>query len=223
MDPMTSLELDHVFIFVAEEGPDLASLRALGLTETYRRRHPGQGTANICFAFDNLFLECIFLTDAEEARSAAIARTGLYERARFRETGACPLGLAWRGERTGTPLADFTWDFSPPYLPPGMSIAVSVESDDFRRPMIFAAPGSAPPTEWPAERRGSLQAASGLGAVMSVRLAWPRQVPPGPVLTSLAAASLLKLVPAPGEAYALSLTVARHGAQGPLQIALPCG
>jgi hypothetical protein len=48
------LEIDHLFVFIEPDGPEIEALRRLGLVETYRRAHPGQGTANVCFAFDNL-------------------------------------------------------------------------------------------------------------------------------------------------------------------------
>ncbi|MBK8213640.1 MAG: VOC family protein [Myxococcales bacterium] len=50
------MELDHLFVFV--DGPSEAeeALTLLGLDETYRRVHPGQGTANVCCAFDDAYL-----------------------------------------------------------------------------------------------------------------------------------------------------------------------
>lgn len=65
------LEIDHVFLFIEPGGPEIDALQRLGFTETYRRAHPGQGTANVCFAFDNLYLELLWLTSEAEARSPA--------------------------------------------------------------------------------------------------------------------------------------------------------
>ena len=92
-------EIDHVFLFVQPDGPEIGALRRLGLTETYRRAHPGQGTANVCFAFDNLFLELLWLTSETEARSPAIARTRLWDRSRWSASGTSPFGIALRGEK----------------------------------------------------------------------------------------------------------------------------
>ncbi|MBT9552194.1 MAG: hypothetical protein IV088_15200 [Hydrogenophaga sp.] len=39
--------IDHVFIFIERDGPEIDALKRLGLTETHRRAHPGQGTANV--------------------------------------------------------------------------------------------------------------------------------------------------------------------------------
>ena len=72
--PAMTLAVDHLFLLIEPDGPEIEALRHLGLTETYRRTHPGQGTANACFAFDNLYLELLWLTREAEARSANQSR-----------------------------------------------------------------------------------------------------------------------------------------------------
>ena len=214
------MELDHVFVLVQPDGPDLDYLRSLGLVETYRRRHPGQGTHNICFCFQNMFLECLFVSNPDDARSGLIARTGLYERSLWRTRATSPFGLAWRQTGAGEPFDIATWPFRPPYLPPGMTIDVATDSDDFRQPMMFRSPGSAPPGAWPPERRGVLQDPARLGRVLSVTLHWPAHAPPAPSLTALAAQTILELAPGQ-DAPSLSLFVERRRSSTPLQISLP--
>ena len=34
-------------VFIEPDGPEIDALKRLGLTETYRRPHPGQGTAPV--------------------------------------------------------------------------------------------------------------------------------------------------------------------------------
>lgn len=149
------MELDHIFIMSQPGGePWLTPLLEKGLIETYQRVHQGQGTANRCFAFDNAFLELLWLTDTDAARAPAIARTRLYERA----TGGCSIGIAWRGETD--PRIKY-WDYGPPYLPPGLSIPVAIASDDPHLPMLFQSPGRQAPEAWPKERRGVLQHPAG--------------------------------------------------------------
>ena len=96
-----TLAVDHLFLLIEPDGPEIEALRHLGLTETYRRAHPGQGTANACFAFDNLYLELLWLTSEPEARSAPVARTRLWERSQWRSLGTCPFGIAVRGGLAG--------------------------------------------------------------------------------------------------------------------------
>ena len=211
------LELDHVFMFVEPRGAELAYLRSIGLVETYRRTHPGQGTENVCFCFDYMFLECLWVNDADEIRSDSIRRTGLHERSRWRELGTSPFGFAWRGALAEVP----TWSFAPPYLPAGMTIDVATDSDDPLQPMLFRSPGSVAPIEWPAARRGDLQQGAGLGRVVSVTLRWPLRAAPGPALRALAAASILDLAPADDDAWSVLLEIERGAVQAPLRLELP--
>lgn len=205
------LAVDHLFLFIEPEGPEIDILRRLGLTETYRRAHPGQGTANACFAFDNLYLELLWVTSEAEARSAAIARTRLWERSLWFGTGTCPLGIAVRGD-----LADAgvpTWGYRPPYLaqvlPAGMDIPVATDSDDPVLPMVFVSPGTAPPVEWPEARRGALQAPAGWGAVLKVELGLSAAGALAPLLQRLASSiPELQIVPRADGQHHLRLALA---------------
>jgi hypothetical protein len=215
------MELDHVFVLIEPGGPELTYLRSLGLTETYRRKHPGQGTENICFCFDNLFLECLWITSPDEATSDPIARTGLYERSQWHTRFTSPFGLAWRDSPATPPIDIATWPFRPPYLPPGMTIAVATDSDDPRQPMMFKSPGSTPPRSWPPEKRGALQDHAGFTEITSVVLHQPSTAPPSPALLTLAANTILGLLPAEDNLPSLSLFAARRAPARPVHIRLP--
>lgn len=203
-------EIDHLFMFIEPDGPEIDALRRLGFTETYRRAHPGQGTANVCFAFDNLYLELLWLTSEAEARSPAIARTRLWERSQWRRLGTCPFGIAVRGDlaSAGVPV----WDYRPPYLPPDMGIAVATDSDDPMQPMLFVSPGREAPRDWPAERRGRLQRDAGWGEARGLVLRLAAGVADSAALVSLAAATGLTLLQ--GESPAHSLTMNLIGVDG---------
>ena len=185
------MDIDHLFLFIQPDGPEIETLKRLGLTETYRRAHPGQGTANVCFAFDNLFLELLWLTSEAEARSPAIARTRLWERSRWSEMGSCPFGIAVRGDLTDAGVPG--WDYRPPYLsqvlPAGAGMAVAAASDDPAMPMVFVSPGKEKPVQWPEERRGTLQQAAGFGPVLSVELGLPARAASASLLRTLTSAN----------------------------------
>lgn len=185
------LEIDHLFLFIEPEGPEIDALRRLGLTDTYCRAHPGQGTANVCFAFDNLFLELLWLTSEVEARSPAIARTRLWERRQWLNQGSCPFGVAVRGDLAGAGVP--SWDYRPPYLaqvlPDGAGIPVATASDDPAVPMAFVSPWKESPLQWPDERRGTLQQAAGFGSVLSIDLGLPARAASAPLMHLFAAAS----------------------------------
>ena len=64
--------IDHILMFVEADSLEIDNLASLGFMQTYRRIHPGQGTQNVCYCFDNLFLELLWVNDCDAARSDAI-------------------------------------------------------------------------------------------------------------------------------------------------------
>ncbi|MFW5332418.1 VOC family protein [Hydrogenophaga sp. ZJX-1] len=200
---MSRMEIDHLFMFIEPGGPEIDALLRLGLTETYRRAHPGQGTANVCFAFDNLYLELLWLTSEAEARSPAIARTRLWERSQWRTLGTCPLGIAVRGDLASAGVP--TWDYRPPYLPLDMSIPVATDSDDPMQPMLFVSPGREAPLGWPESRRSALQSAAGFGPVLSVELALPGGAASAPLHSLVVPGNALGFAARPDGRFGLRL------------------
>ena len=125
-------ELDHIFAMTAPGGGDAATLEAAGFVFGLQRDHPGQGTANHCFMFRNAYLELIYATGDEAIRSPTVLRTGLWERARWRDSGASPFGVCLRGR--GEPPVP-TWPYYAKYLPAGQSIPIA--GDELRAPLLF--------------------------------------------------------------------------------------
>ena len=206
--------LCHVFVFTEPGAPERAALEAAGLRESYRRAHPGQGTANVCYCLDNAYLELLWVEDAGDLASAPIARTRLAERSRWRETGASPFGLSLRGA-----MPFDAWEFRPPYLPPGMAIPVALSSEDPRQPFLFRSPGDARPDAWTDGRAGDRQRAAGLAEIAGVRLEFPAGVEPGPDWRALEASGLLVL--GRGPAPRLELTLSRRDGGRPWRLSLP--
>lgn len=129
--------LDHVFVFARPGGPEASKLAALGFTEGGGKAHAGQGTANRCFFFENAMLELIWVHDEQEARSEAIARTGLWERSQYRQTGASPFGICLETTEPERLAESFeTWGYRPPYVPAGSEIPVAVAAS-FAEPLLF--------------------------------------------------------------------------------------
>jgi hypothetical protein len=209
------MELDHLFLFVSPEGPEAEALIALGLRESFRRAHPGQGTANLCYCFDNAYLELLWLSDEAAARSPGVARTGLAERSGWRENGANPFGLALRGEALPFPA----WDYRPAYFPEGLSIPVAAFSDDPAQPFVFLSPGRQPPDQWDDGRAGRRQQAAGLKEIAAVELILPQAVDPAPELEALAREDWLTLRQ-DGDCAQLILTLTRD-AGAPQRLLLP--
>jgi hypothetical protein len=215
------MEIDHIFMLIDPLGPDISYLRSLGLTETYRRRHIGQGTQNICYCFDNMFLELLWIDDIDSVRGDRIARTGIYERAQWQTAGTNPFGIAWRDSTDTAPFAPPTWAFMPPYLPPGMHIDVAVDGDDHRQPMMFKSPGAIAPSDWPVEKRGALQRAADLGRVLCVELNTPPSFVPSDTLKAIEAGAIVKLAISESRSFGLTLTVERTNSPNPLILKIP--
>ena len=220
----SNLSLCHVFVFVKPGAPEAAGLHAAGMVESYRRRHPGQGTANVCFCFDNAFLELLWVTSEAEVTSPPIARTRLAERARWRETGACPFGIAIRtaaSDGPDAPLPFATWPFAPPYLPPGTTIPVALASEDPRQPFVFRSPGSARPDAWTDGRAGTRQRDAGLAEIAGVHLRLPVPLPAGDALEALQHAGLVTVEPALADTSSLILTLSQGEGRALRRLSLP--
>lgn len=213
------MEIDHLFVFIQPDGPEIQALQSLGLRETYRRKHVGQGTENVCFAFDNLYLELLWLTSEQEATSDAIRRTQLFERSRWRTLGSCPFGIAWRDGSDEERKHLETWRYQPPYLPPTLAIEVATDSDDAAQPMMFTFPGSVSPQSWPPERRGTLQHEGNLAAVSALELTQPAA--PGRALRAIARHASPAFTLVQGPEHGLSLTIEALDGRGQQRLWLP--
>jgi len=131
------MELDHIFFFVPGEAHARASMARVGLRINYSRKHPGQGTQNVCACLDDAFLELLWLDGSPMSpESEAI---GLGARGRGL---ALPLGIAWRGQAPYETLP-----YAAPFLPDGITIPVARESLDPAMPLVFASPGGAAPVD----------------------------------------------------------------------------
>lgn len=215
------MEIDHIFMLINPQEDDVKNLQSLGLVETYRRQHPGQGTQNMCFCFDNLFVELLWINDAADVRSEKIARTKLYERSRWRLDGTNRFGIAWRGQMGGGEPRIPTWKFCPPYLPAAVGIDVAIDSDNPYQPMMFESPGGTPPSDWPVEKKGALQQAGGWGQVLGIDLFLPRSVMPSQSLRSIASQTSLNLKVASDNQFSMNLHIEKRGSPQPSVLKLP--
>lgn len=217
--PATSLILDHVFVFVEPGAPEAATLDEAGLRESFRRDHPGQGTTNVCYCFDNAYLELLWETDRAEITSPAIAPTRLAERAQWRDNGACPFGIAVRTPSADAPLPFQTWTWDPPFLPDGMVLPVATLSEDANQPFVFRSPGHTRPDAWTDGRAGRRQTEAGLAEIVGLHLDRPPRVPPNNDLRTLAALGLLTL--GTHTAWRMVLTLSRRDGGPPRRLCLP--
>ena len=132
--------MDHAFIGCAAGAPEGDALLRLGFVEGSGNTHPGQGTANRRFYFENFMLELVWVANPAEARSERTRRTRLWERCEGQDSQVSPFGIIFRSK--GTPPAPppfATWPYTPMYLPPGLAIQVA-EGTTLNEPELFYLP-----------------------------------------------------------------------------------
>jgi hypothetical protein len=118
-----AIELDHVFICVARGAPEAELLVEFGLCEGAPNVHPGQGTANRRFFFQNAMLELLWVEDRQEAQSSQTAPTLLWERWSRRQSSACPFGIIARPADTVMTSVPFpAREYRPEWVAPGLKI-----------------------------------------------------------------------------------------------------
>jgi hypothetical protein len=133
-----SFEIDHFFICTAAGGLVADRLIQFGFTEGSPNRHPGQGTANRRFFFDNAFLELVWLENPDEASSDLVRRTKLYERCTNFGGGASPFGVCLRPKPGAARAAPFSaWEYRPPYLPDPLMINMGSNFEILTEPLLF--------------------------------------------------------------------------------------
>ncbi len=188
---MTTLELDHIFVFVepAETKPGggaFERLASFGLRPSFERRHVEQGTANLCYAFDNAYLELLFVADEHELKASPLNQAHFAARSSWLQTRASPFGIACRGSLPGE-----SWVYRNPDFPLGVSIDISAESCDATAPFLFSSPGKAPPSDWRDGRAGQRQTDAGFANLTIQYLKVPQLPKPGGALDGFHRAGLI--------------------------------
>ena len=138
------MQIDHIFIFSTNQGQEADELVNFGLVEGSSRVHPGQGTTNRKFYFENFFLEILWVHDQQEAQSPQTAITHLWERSLHYENSYSPFGLCL----VNTPETDAVFVnsqvYQPQYFPAGMSVDFIHDSNAPQMPWLFRLPFTGP-------------------------------------------------------------------------------
>ena len=150
-----TVELDHVFICVEDLPSAERALSVFGLQFGRRYVHRGQGTSNACAYFDNAYLELLSRHDDDELQSEPVRPVSLWERVRWRETGASPFGVAYRPGTAELPIE--TWPYQAPFLPAGADIPIVTPQFRSQEPLVFLSLVSQAPVTLPPESRPPLE------------------------------------------------------------------
>ena len=119
------MEFDHVFICVAEPADEAEQLVDFGLVEGTSNHHPGQGTANRRFFFQNAFIEVLFPTDSTELDNELTGPTNLHERFPPKAHHVSPFGVCFRPSNSESNVLFENWSYRPPYLPEHLDVKVA--------------------------------------------------------------------------------------------------
>ncbi len=134
------MEIDHIFIFSKNGGNEADKLVEFGLTEGSSRIHPGQGTTNRKFYFDNFFLEILWVVSEKEIQSELTAKTKLWERSQFDVNGKSRFGLCLVNSESTDKLFNRSENYQPNYFPKGMSIDIITNEQNPDLPWTFRLP-----------------------------------------------------------------------------------
>ena len=186
------MTLDHAFVLArpwragqsSAEAMDefTASLETAGFRASARRRHPGQGTENRCFAFEGFVLELLAVVSRAEAEDPLAAPLSLP--ARLDDPAASPFGIASRPTDAARTDPDYPHVlYRPRYLPPPLGIPVARDVP-VSEPLWFHLPFSS--AGHARERHGSPDHPNGARRLRALVLA--ASAPLGPRSAGIAAA-----------------------------------
>ncbi|HLT20473.1 MAG TPA: VOC family protein [Thermomicrobiales bacterium] len=213
-----SLALDHVLIWTSPGAPEADALIEAGFLEGGSRRHHGQGTANRTFFFENAYLEFIWVEDEAEARSELVQPLGIWERWRWRETGASPFGICVRVEDGRIPFA--TFDYRPPYIPAGASIPIASDTH-LGEPLLFVNLAGGSPARRTGDARPALDHPNGARELTRIHLGLPDAVDISAALQRLPLSGWATIGHSPAPVIELSWDARRQGQRLDLQPELP--
>lgn len=134
----SSVELDHVFVFVEKGAPEAKLLKDWGLTVSDKPyRHVGAGTASIGVFFQNAYLELVWVENEDELRAK---EAEMVSRAGWKGTGASPFGVGLHRRAGSTASIEFpTRKYSAEWMKPGTFIEVA-EGVPVAEPAVFIVP-----------------------------------------------------------------------------------
>lgn len=200
------MKIDHILIFVGDDGSEVAEFDAFGLISGRKVTHPGQGTSNTCYAFDKGYLELLWCSDADEINSPVIRPTGMWRRSKWWETRACPVGFALRCTEPGEQPPFPTVDYRPPFLPETLdAIRISAASENTSEPFLFVMPDVMPNLKSEAHQ---LQTDLGFKEITHVDMILPFDYRNSEQLMAVADSGLVNFQI--GDAYHLILEIDHH-------------
>jgi len=133
-----TIELDHIFVLTTPGANEADALVKAGFIEGSTNTHPGQGTANRRFFFENIKLEFLYVHDIAEAMNGPAKGLRFVERAI--DVSGSPFGLVTR-VIPGVEVPNFpAWKYFPEYFPDDMCFYVGDNAKTFDEPLCICMP-----------------------------------------------------------------------------------
>lgn len=133
------MNIDHIFIFSNTGGDEADQLVKLGFSEGSSRVHPGQGTTNLKFYFENFFLEVLWAHNPDELHSPVTSRSELWKRAAFETNHFSRFGLCLVNETASDSLFEGSLNYEPAYFP-GKNLEIITNHNAPHLPYTFRLP-----------------------------------------------------------------------------------
>lgn len=131
------MSVNHIFIFTDKYNQVAQELLDFGFTEGSNRIHPGQGTRNRKFNFNNFYIEILWVHDENEINSIVTRPTQLNKRANWEDNDCSPFGLCLDYNSNENRLFEEHFKYKPSYLPDGMEIQVLTNESNPYLPWTF--------------------------------------------------------------------------------------
>ena len=142
-----TIELDHIFVLTEARAPQADLLVAAGFIEGSSNTHPGQGTSNRLFFFENTTLEFLYVHDVAETTNGPAK--GLRFQDRSSEADASPFGVVMRTVKGDTEIPFEYWKYCPEYFASDMCFRVGDNSDILEEPLCVCMPDNLPQRKKP--------------------------------------------------------------------------
>ena len=141
-NPKLAIELDHIFILTEASAPKADLLLEMGLIEGSNNTHPGQGTSNRRFFFQNTTLEFLYVHDVPETENGPAQ--GLRFQERSTSHTASPFGLIMRTVTENNHIPFIAWNYCPDYFANDMCFRVGENSNLLEEPLCICMPDNFP-------------------------------------------------------------------------------
>ena len=118
--------IDHIFIFVPSK-QYAEPLIKFGITEGSSNFHPGIGTANRRFFFENFYLEVLWIENESEAKSHE--EIGLWKRSTYQNSGYSRFGLCLGNTKDTDSFFLNAIEWKPQFLGEGKHVDIIARDD----------------------------------------------------------------------------------------------